>query len=561
MQAASHEDTARGVEAFDRRLGLVSLAVGLGCLVLLLATSPGLPMVWDEGNAIRRADCIRRWAGRWFDAGPEGRASVLTEATLQADWPYTTRLEGHPALYGILIALGRSVADGWLAPLQAARFGPMVFFSLAVGAFYYRLARQFSHRAALGTAAALVLLPRLFAHAHFASFDGPLTSAWMLSYAAFAPARGSRRWAVVFGLALGAAFSCKATGLLAPLPFVLWAILYRDRRAACALALALPVALVTFVAMNPPLWHDPAGGFGTFLALNLGRAARPGLNISTWFLGRMYNLDHPLPWYNTLFWTAVTVPLALLFLLGVGLAGPLRRPRRERDAMLLLAGAAVLLVARALPGVPPHDGVRQFLPSFAFLAALIGLGADRMVGWLSARTGGGRLGSLAVVGGLYLASATSLVWYGPHWLSYYNLAIGGLRGATAAGMEPTYYWDGLDREVLDWLHAHTLPAEKIRFAAGPDENLELMRRWGLLGRGFRPSDPGAFHWYVLQHRPSAWSPADRRLFERGTPVMTRTIRPGGVGPWKLDVPLVMVYPYGSRQQAAGSRQQAAGSGQ
>jgi len=111
------------------------------------------------------------------------------------------------------------------------------------------------------------------------------------------------------------------------------------------------------------------------------------------------------------------------------------------------------------------------------------------------------------------------------------------------------------------LHAHTLPAEKIRFAAGPDENLEWMRRWGLLGRGFRPSDPGAFHWYVLQHRPGAWSPADRRLFEHGTPAMTRTIRPGGVGPWKLDVPLVMVYPYGSRQQAAGSRQQAAGSGQ
>ena len=48
MKAASHEDTAPRDGGFDRWLGLAALALAAGCLVLLLATSPGLPMVWDE---------------------------------------------------------------------------------------------------------------------------------------------------------------------------------------------------------------------------------------------------------------------------------------------------------------------------------------------------------------------------------------------------------------------------------------------------------------------------------------------------------------------------------
>jgi 4-amino-4-deoxy-L-arabinose transferase-like glycosyltransferase len=45
----------------------------------------------------------------------------------------------------------------------------------------------------VGAVGALVLLPRMFAHAHFASLDGPLTSCWILCWAAFTPQRASRR--------------------------------------------------------------------------------------------------------------------------------------------------------------------------------------------------------------------------------------------------------------------------------------------------------------------------------------------------------------------------------
>jgi hypothetical protein len=510
---------------------LLALSVALLVAVALLATCPGLPMAWDEGNAIVRAAQIPR------------------------DWPYTTRIEGHPALYGIVIAAGRQIGGPWLSPLCAARLGPMMLFSLAAGAMAWRLARDFSPVAALGGTAALALLPRMFAHAHFASFDGPLVSCWILAWAAFAPtwASADRQaprqrlvWAVLFGAALGATMSCKATGWLAVLPFAAFAALYRDRRAAAALAIGVPVALATFFLLNPPLWHQPIAGWIEFFRLNLNRAARPGLNISTRFLGRMYNLDHPLPWYNTLFWTAVTVPAGILVLSAIGAAGTVRRWRGDRAGVLLVANWLVLVIVRALPGTPPHDGVRLFLPSFAFLAALAGVGCHRVLAWAALRWPAGprarRLAALALLVP-YLGAASSLAWYAPQWLSYYSVLIGGLPGATAAGMEPTYYWDGLDRPVLDWLHEHTAEDQKIAFGACSPENLRLMNEWGVLRRATDPGSPGEFRWYVLQRRPSGLRPADAWLVEHGRPALSKLIRPGGWGPWRLDVPLVEVYDY------------------
>ena len=148
---------------------------------------------------------------------------------------------------------------------------------------------------------------------------------------------------------------------------------------------------------------------------------------------------------------------------------------------------AVLLVVRALPGVPPHDGIRLFLPAFAMLAALAGVGGQTAVQAPRPRRRWLRMAAVglptAAVGLLLAGSASSVAWYGPHGLSYYNLAIGGLRGATARGMEPTYYWDGLDRRLLDWLHGHTPPGQAVRFAGGPLDNLDLLRQSGPIASG------------------------------------------------------------------------------
>jgi len=530
---------------------LLSCAAGLSVAALLLATSPSLPMVWDEGNAILRAEQIAH--GRWL---------------------YTTQIEGHPALYGIVILAGHSLGEAWLPPLTAWRLGPILLFSVAAGAMFYRMARDYSLRAAVGSVAALVLMPRLFAHAHFASFDGPLTSCWILAWATFDFAR--RRWwgTVAWGIALGMTLSCKATGWLAPLPFLVRVALdcgvsgtvfspfrkrksryinrsrapmltatNRDRLGLRVFAAGLPIALATFFLLNPPLWSDPVGGWAAFFQLNFNRAANPGLNISTWFLGRMYDLHHPLPWYNTLWWTLVSVPSGILALGLLGIVVACRRWRGQPSGSLLMFNWGVLLIVRALPGVPPHDGVRLFLPSFAFLAALAGVGTDALLGWGARKRPEKRARRAAAITGvvlLYGTGAVGLVLYSPQWLSYYNGAVGGLPGAVALGMEPTYYWDGLDRSVLDWLHENTPQGQKIRFGSSSPENRRLMRRWGMLRRASSPAASGKHRWYVFQRRPSGYRPADVWLTENAEPAFQKTL---------LGVPLVEVYREADYQQA------------
>lgn len=531
------------------RLAWLAFFIALATAAVLLATSFGLPMVWDEGNAILRSEGIERWIRRWTIVDSQSaQASPLSQQIIAEDWAYTTQREGHPAFYGIVIAAGRALSAGWLPPLEGARFGPLLLFAAATGAMFYRLAREHSMVAGIGAVASLLLLPRLFAHAHFASFDGPLVSCWILTWATFAPARNAWRWALAWGLVLGMTLSCKATGWLAPLPFLVWTILYRDRQAGRALFLGLPTALLVFGLLNPPLWHHPLQGFDQFLLLNLNRGAQ-GLNISTQFLGQFYNLDHPLPWYNTLFWTAITVPLGILILFAVGLGHVVRRPW-NKPGMLLVANWLVLLLVRAIPGTPPHDGVRLFLPSFAFLAALAGLGTHSLLIAHNRRQGPDQrvCGLRRAKAGLALAllfggSLTSLVWYAPQWLSYYNLLIGGLPGAVARGMEPTYYWDSLDRSVLQWLREHSGPNDKVQFACLSQDNLALMRKWGLLHNDYRREAPGRFRWYVLQHRPSAWAPADRWLLTHERPAYRKELYKGGWGPWQLTAPLVEVYSY------------------
>jgi len=529
-----------------RREVLAAIGVGLACSLLLLATAPMLPMVWDEGTAVSHAERIFQWCA----LVRSGQPGAWAGATIDRHWPSTTQIEGHPSLAWMLVAAGRGLGDGWLSPLQAARLGPIVFWAVACGAVFWRLRRDYSGWAALGGVAALALQPRLFAHAHFASIDGPLCAAWLLAWAAFGPAcRGGRWLRGLFGIALGLTLSVKFTGWLAPLPFVLWTALYRDRGGWKALAWGLPVALAVFVALNPPLWHAPLAGLGRFLWLNLHRAANPDLNISTQFLGATYNLDHTLPWYNTLFWTAVTVPLGLLILAGIGLTRIVLRRRSEPQGVLIALGWATLLVVRALPGVPPHDGIRLFLPSFALLALIVGVGVDHLRTWAAEHPLRGRMAAAV----LLASSIPSLLWYAPQWLSYYNLALGGLRGATALGMEPTYYWDGLDAEVIDWLNQHTPPGEKVIFAAGPEENLDWLRHWGVVSFASREETPGEPRWYVLQHRPGAWQEVDADLAAHAHPVYEKVLRRGGSGPWRLDVPLVSIYRYDDYRSATAHR--------
>jgi len=569
--------------------------------LILWQTSADLPMVWDEGNAIWRAEGIEAWWSRLWAASSNERAQLFDPAIIAHYWRYTTQLEGHPAFYGMVIAFGRRLAPDDVPPWQQARLGPIVLFALAAATVHYRLRRLYSSLTAWAAIGCVLLVPRLFAHVHFASIDGPLVSCWLLTWATFpyhalelsershpgsisgqgkgwflqlrrrnlnalrlsaskaaevavdpenadAPSLGTTRITsffnfLVFACCLGLALSCKFTGWVCLGVFGLWMLWRRGYRGLVWFGFCCVVSVVIFVLLNPPLWHEPWAGLAEFWRRNLDRR---DYNVSVQFLGKLYDLYHPLPWYNTLVWVLAAVPLPIVTMAGLG-AWDLWRNRRIQPANgLLLLCAVSLLVVRATPWAPPHDGLRLFLPSIAFVGLLAGCG----VSWALRKIrqsyqNGSRIKAATIAGALGLGAlgcVLNLYCYAPHWLSFYSVLIGGPRGARTLGMESTYYWDGLTSPVLNWLEEHTAADEKVAFSGPPAENLHLMKRWGRLGFEFRQNAPGEVRWYVLQHRPGAWQPEDWWLVNNARPVFESRL--GSRCPclsWLLDVPLVSIY--------------------
>jgi 4-amino-4-deoxy-L-arabinose transferase-like glycosyltransferase len=542
---------------------VASVAAGLLTAVVMLASEPHLAIVWDEGYTLGRDARLREWFRALADpAGFAARWRPPTEELVQVDgrrpprgsrvdtrwkllfdrrvvewfWPFArAEPHGHPPFYALMGLAGDVLAPSW-ADLPRARLGPILLFSFTSGAIFHFVTRRWGHGPAIAATGAWVFQPNLFAHGHYATCDGILTSLWALAIFTFvravevvgSDARSAAirwSWTAVLGVLLGCAAATKLTGWFLPLPFAAWAVWYRDRRALKMLSAGLLVAMAVLLMLIPPWWTDPIGGLNGFFRSNLTRGER--LAIPVQFLHAIYvTPNDSLPWYNTIVWTVLVTPIGFLVLGIAGFASAVVRRRSDPIGLLIAGHWALLMLLRAMPHVPGHDGVRLFLPAFGLLALLGGVGGR----WLLDRSP--RWGTAAIVAAL-AEGVVSLAVMMPVPLSYFSPTVGGLPGATALGMEPTYYWDALSPEARRWLVEHTPEGNTIRFANIPRSWLYL-RRTGDLPRRLVPFDEGDRLWYVLQNRPGLFSPTDRALAREGRAAFVVT---------KFGVPLVWIFPY------------------
>jgi len=554
----------RGVTRASPARGATALVLTVATAALLVATGPRLAIVWDEGYTLGREARLRSWfqaladpprfAAAWRPPAVElvqrqgevpprpdqvdSRVELLSDPRVLAwFWPFAREEpHGHPPFSALVGLVGDVVAPSW-PELPRARLGPMLAFSITAGALSLFVARRWGIWAGAAAAGAWVLQPNLFGHGHYATYDALLSCLWVGAILAFARAAdvepgpwvGSSRlrwgWMLAFGVLLGCAADTKLTGWFLALPFLAWTAVYRDRRGLMTLLVGGLVGAAVLYASNPPWWGAPIAGVERFLRSNLTRGRT--IPIPVQFLGRVVRTPiESLPWYNTLAWTVFVTPVGILALAAVGVVRALRRARVEPLGVLAVGHWASLLLLRALPHTPGHDGVRQFLPAFGVLALVAGLGAASI---------GERLGcwGKAAIAAALAEGAVGLALMMPVPLSYFSPIIGGLPGAAALGMEPTYYWDALSDDALDWLNRHTPPGRKVRFATYPTSWLYL-RQTGKLAPGILPAEPGDWAWYVVQNRPGALSPRDRALIARGHPAWV-------VSKW--GVPLVWIFSF------------------
>ena len=118
------------------------------------------------------------------------------------------------------------------------------------------------------------------------------------------------------------------------------------------------------------------------------------------------------------------------------------------------------------------------------------------------------------------------------------------------GMEPTYWWDALDNDVLEWLNLRAGPGDALAFST--IYNTNSLRDWGRLRAKNVSADTAPFKWYVLQNRPAMFTRVDRYLMAREKPAYVKYAgrrRRGKAVARDLDVPLISVFSFEQYQRA------------
>ena len=539
--------SARAIDA------LFATLIAAGVLTALVATSRDHAMVFDEGFTVDRELTLAQWFAGVADPAPGmERADYFRPVILEQFWRFSRKEpDGHPPFYALLGLAGWRVSRAWADPLTSYRFGPMALTAAASGWLYLFLAVRYGRLAGVTGALALVLAPRTFAHAHYAHYDMPVTCLWLMAQMAFIKALHSARWGLLFGVLLGLAAGTKFTGWFAVLPAMGWWAVFEGRPMAArvlrhitlhgrprldrqpptlprglpatrTLALGIPMAGLTLLAIQPPWWSAPGWGVHRFLVSNLTR--EQSVPVTSLYLGTVYRFA--LPWHNTLVLTGVTTPVLIVLLGLAGIASTVIRAKTDREGLIWPMSWAVLMIVRALPNAPGHDVERLLLPSLASLAVLSGIG----VGRLADRLRSSRIAWIAPALSALAAGECMLgiVQTYPYNLSYYSVAIGGLPGAERLGFEETYYWDTLGPEFLSWVRQQSQrgPVE-LSFPLGL-VNIMILRDWGVFPESAKVTglDPTAHADYVLQRNRGIYGPHDWWLEWNGHPIFT--IRRQGV---------------------------------
>jgi 4-amino-4-deoxy-L-arabinose transferase-like glycosyltransferase len=436
--------------------------------------------------------------GRWL----LGIASILGE-------PFQAQLDG-PDPTGVYVGAGR------LAPALA--------FAITVGVASLVAGRRWGLAAGFASGLSLILMPRVFAHAHLAALDTFIMLFWTLALIAGERAISAGRpirAAAGAGLVWGLALLTKIHAWLLPPLLAVWAIArLGPRRAVPVLMSWAIVGLGLFGLGWPWLWFDTWTRLGNYL----GTTGASRAVIHARYFGQVY-ADRELPWHYPWFYFAVTVPVGLQ---ALGLLGVLKawRDRRSDPFPLLALGSIILFLVLFSTGTPVYDGERLFLNIFPAWALLIGLGFATL--W-NRRGGWGLRGSLLFFLAIQGYGVASLHPFG---LSYYNALVGGLPGAERLGLELTYWNDPVDRVLLGRLASEARPKESASLVPTLYPGQGIMTTTGPLAQRdviLRDQDQAdRSEWVVLSRREAYWPESLRKRLESGTGRLVETRRRQGV---------------------------------
>jgi len=423
------------------RMGNVGLAILLSVLVfmLLVATSPKIGLTWDEPDYIAAAEAYMDWFGQVFTRPGE----AFREYAIAQAWSVNKE---HPPLdkvwSGVFWVLTRNLTDD----LTAHRIGNMLLVAILAGLLYLLVAENYGRTAGLASVAALMSMPRFFFHSHLAALDVPAAfSVFVVTFVFWKTLeRKGWAWSALLGLVWGLALATKINAIFLPITLgIWWLIARRDMKIVRRLVIMGLVALPVFVSLWPWLYAKTGERLIEYILF---------VTSEHWPIGQYYfgEFFMPPPWHFgfVMIWAVLPLGLTILYFTGIIRT---RKPNRDGGlGLLLFLSALTPILAIAVGDTMVYDNERLIMVTFPFLAALAGIGFNWIVSGrmtLLGRWGRPFVRRIGVIGLVALAfvpqTVTMLRMY-PHLLSYYGESVGGLRGATALGLETTYWCESYD---------------------------------------------------------------------------------------------------------------------
>lgn len=428
---------------------IAPLVLSLCLCAVVLYTLGHYGVAWDEGYCIYSGIFRLNW---------------LKDPSIGTIDKYWREVHEHPPLPQVLAGITEQIFHQrfyLLNRISSSRLSTVIFvFFLTYSLFSFSRELYGAHIAFLVTLS-FFFLPRVFYHSHLAVLDYPMTAMWFMVVYAYWKGFMKQKWIIVSSVLLGFALLTKINAVLIYIPILFyWVLYYRGRlkclipgiRGTCGrennrmLRKILPPVVIpplVFVAFWPWLWKDTLHRVVEYFSFYIHHA-----DIPVYYMGRQY---YSAPWHYPFILTLITVPLVVsapffigVFRINVG--------RNTKTNIFILLNAMLPLAAVSIQ-VAKYDGVRLFLPAFPFICMVSGLGIKHIFLFAKKRS----FERLAVCGYLFLLLLTvyfSIIKIHPYQSSYYNAAVGGVRGAVNRGFEPEY-WGNAYMGLLEWMNGHS----------------------------------------------------------------------------------------------------------
>jgi len=471
----------------------IGLLLAFLTLAAVLSTLGDVGVTWDEPLYIKASRGYMSWLSVLKQGILHGDLRTpLSDAAIVQDWMPHPTLELHPPLGKFLSGLTWAALRGWLGEVTSQRISNALLFSLLVAMIFWMVSEAYDTVSGVFAALCLLLMPRMFFHAHLANIDTTVAITWFVAMYAFWRYESRSGWLPVFaiGLAFGLALSTKMNAMVMPLVWGVWVLLFRRNwRSILRLVAMGMIGVVTFLATWPWLWHDTLNRLMYYVLMASRFKDRP-----QFYLGR--TLPH-VPWHYPFVITLAVVPLVitLMYLLGTWAVLSRRAARGDRGeavqnseatGWLLLLNALTPLLFAATGLQAAYSGERHFIPAYPYLACLAGVGFGFMLRTLRStwqqlypQADSKHVSFLLtlLLGLLLIVPLVSIIQMHPYELSYYSELVGGLPGATRLGLETTF-WCETYRDALPVLNAQAAAGSTV-WVENPFV-LRLYQRNGLL---------------------------------------------------------------------------------